>query len=104
MLSADVISGFPGETEEEFEQTCAFVDRNAFSHVHAFPFSPREGTPAASMEGQLPPGEAKERNERLIALADRVRDRVCRSRIGRLESVLVERVDGECGGGLPKAF
>lgn len=45
MLSADVISGFPGETEEEFEQTCAFVDRNAFSHVHAFPFSPREGTP-----------------------------------------------------------
>ena len=104
MLSADVISGFPGETEEEFEQTCAFVDRNAFSHVHAFPFSPREGTPAASMEGQLPPGEAKERNERLIALADRVRDRVCRSRIGRLESVLVERVDGECGGGHTEGF
>ena len=104
MLSADVISGFPGETEEEFAQTCAFIERNSFAHIHAFPFSPREGTPAAAMEGRLPPGEAKARNERLIALAERVRARVLCSRIGGTETVLLERTDGDCGSGHTAGF
>ena len=104
MLSADVISGFPGETEEEFAQTCAFIERNSFAHIHAFPFSPREGTPAAAMEGRLPPGEAKARNERLIALAERVRARVLHSRIGGTETVLLERTDGDCGSGHTAGF
>ena len=56
------------------------------------------------MEGRLPPGEAKARNERLIALAERVRARVLCSRIGGTETVLLERTDGDCGSGHTAGF
>lgn len=52
-LSADVIVGFPGESEEEFEETLRFADETKFLHLHIFPYSPRHGTEAASMSGQL---------------------------------------------------
>jgi len=61
MLTADVIVGFPGETEEEFEETLAFCREARFLHLHIFPFSIRKGTEAASMPSQLPDAEKKRR-------------------------------------------
>ncbi|MBQ5724881.1 MAG: radical SAM protein, partial [Clostridia bacterium] len=54
MLTTDIIVGFPGETEEEFATSLAFAKEAEFLHIHVFPFSPREGTPAATMPGQVP--------------------------------------------------
>ncbi len=68
-ISCDIIAGFPGETEEDFKMTeelCAEMD---FAHIHVFPFSPREGTPAASMKGRVPERVSRERAARLEALS-----------------------------------
>jgi len=67
MFSTDLIVGFPGETEEEFEETLAFCRRARFFHLHIFPYSKRAGTPAATMPGQVP--EAV-KSERLAILSD----------------------------------
>ncbi|MEG1776233.1 MAG: tRNA (N(6)-L-threonylcarbamoyladenosine(37)-C(2))-methylthiotransferase MtaB, partial [Clostridia bacterium] len=67
-FTTDVIVGFPGETEEEFVQTLSFCEKIGFMKLHVFPFSPREGTPAAEMPDQLPQGVKESRVRRLIAL------------------------------------
>lgn len=64
-LSADIIVGFPGETEEEFEETLSFAQRIGFLHLHIFPYSVREGTEAAAMSGQLPGNVKSQRLHRL---------------------------------------
>lgn len=69
-LSADVIVGFPGESEEDFLSTCEFVKRNAFLHLHIFTYSPRPNTEAAAMDNQLPETVKTERLHRLSAIAD----------------------------------
>ncbi|MBP5304927.1 MAG: radical SAM protein, partial [Lachnospiraceae bacterium] len=53
-ITTDIIVGFPGETEEEFLETCEFAKKCGFSKIHIFPYSVRTGTKAAAMEGQLP--------------------------------------------------
>ena len=53
-ITTDLIVGFPGETEEEFQQTLTFLQRCAFAAMHIFPYSKRPGTPAAKMPGQVP--------------------------------------------------
>ena len=63
-ITTDVIVGFPGETEEEFSATLAFLDEVAFSALHVFPYSARPGTPAAAMEGQVPKAAKEERARR----------------------------------------
>lgn len=60
-FTTDIIAGFPGETEEEFEETLAFARRAGFLHIHAFPYSRRDGTPAAAMKDQIPEEIKKER-------------------------------------------
>ena len=60
-FSTDVIAGFPGETEEEFQQTLETCRRARFMKVHVFPFSRRDGTPAATMAGQISPEEIRRR-------------------------------------------
>ena len=67
-FTTDVLTGFPGETEEEFMQTMDFVRRIGFSRIHVFPFSPRPDTPAASMPGQLDKAVKEERARKLILL------------------------------------
>ncbi len=69
MLTADVIVGFPGETEEEFAETLDFVQRAAFLQIHIFAYSRRAGTPAADMADQVPPDVKKSRESRLFAVA-----------------------------------
>lgn len=99
-LSTDVIVGFPGETEEEFEQTLAFCRQMRFSKMHVFRFSARPDTPAASMPDPVDPRVAHERSVRLRALADELRAQDARSRVGTVEPVLVERTgpDGSARG------
>lgn len=67
-LTTDLIAGFPGETEEMFGRTLAFVREMAFSRLHVFPYSRRRGTPAAAFPGQVPAVVKRERVRRLIAL------------------------------------
>jgi threonylcarbamoyladenosine tRNA methylthiotransferase MtaB len=70
-IGADVMVGFPGESEEDFEQTRAFIERLPFTYLHVFTYSLRPGTPSAQMAGQVPVRQARERNRVLRELAAR---------------------------------
>lgn len=69
-ITTDIIVGFPGETEEEFQQTMDMVRQVKFSRIHAFPFSPRVGTPAASMANPVPKPDVDRRMKSLLTLAE----------------------------------
>jgi threonylcarbamoyladenosine tRNA methylthiotransferase MtaB len=71
-LSTDLIAGFPGETDEEHAETLAYVAELAFGRLHVFPYSPRPGTAAARLPGQVPGPVKKERARQLIALGERL--------------------------------
>ncbi len=68
-LGADVIVGFPGEGEEQFQNTLRFIEASPLTHLHVFSYSPRPGTPAADMDDQVPESVKKKRNELLRLLA-----------------------------------
>ncbi len=68
-VTTDIIAGFPGETEEDFEESLAFAEKCKIVKIHAFPFSPKKGTKAAVMKGQLPQEVKQERVKRLIELS-----------------------------------
>lgn len=70
-IGADVMVGFPGESNEEFEQTRAFVERMPFTYLHVFSYSPRQGTEAAALAGQIPKSVKRRRNRVLRQLIDR---------------------------------
>ena len=89
-LTTDVIVGFPGETEEEFEKSYAFVDKVDFYETHIFKYSRREGTKAASMPDQIPESVKAQRSARLIALGERKQKEYEKSFIGKEVEVLVE--------------
>ena len=91
-LSADVIVGFPGESEEDFLSTCEFVKRNAFLHLHIFTYSPRPDTEAAMMANQLPESVKTDRLHRLSAIADEEKRKILTSMIesGKEIKVLCE--------------
>jgi len=90
VFGADIIAGFPTETEEMFENTLRFVTEADLTYLHVFPFSPRQGTPAARMP-QVDRGLARDRAARLRALGETQFQKLCSTRIGAIESVLVER-------------
>lgn len=94
-LTTDIIVGFPGETDSEFEETLAFVDKIGFSEVHVFQFSKREGTPAATMPDQVDQSVKKNRSERLIALAASSSDEYQKAFVGQRMAVLIEEKKGE---------
>jgi tRNA-2-methylthio-N6-dimethylallyladenosine synthase len=89
-LSTDLIVGFPGETEEDFQQTLDVVERVRFDNVFAFRYSPRPGTPAAGMPDQIPLEIKAERNSRVLALAARVGAERSGRLLGRTVEVLVD--------------
>ena len=89
-FSTDIIVGFPGETEADFQETCRVAEEVGFSKVHIFPFSPRRTTPAAEMPDQVPPPVKAERVERLAELERRLAERYYRSLLGRELQVMVE--------------
>ena len=98
-LTTDVITGFPGETEEEFKQTLDFCREVGFARIHVFPYSKREGTPAALMEGQLPKAVREERAQRLIALAEELAESYSRGLQDTVQDVLFEEESGEGASG-----
>ena len=71
-LGADVIVGFPGETETMFRETCEFIESSPLNYLHVFPWSPRPGTPAADLPDRVAPKETRERSARLRRLGDRI--------------------------------
>jgi tRNA-2-methylthio-N6-dimethylallyladenosine synthase len=89
-LTTDLIVGFPGETEAEFEETVSAVEEVGYDGAFTFVYSPRQGTEAASMTDQVPEDVKRERIERLIEVVQRVAEARNRERIGRVEEVLVE--------------
>ena len=89
-ITTDVMVGFPGETEEEFEQSLDFVRAIQFSGLHVFRFSPRPGTKAAAMPGQVPPGEAGERSLRMHQEGKRLQQEFLNRFLGRTVQVLWE--------------
>jgi len=89
-FTTDVIVGFPGETDEDFEKTCQVVREVGFSKIHVFPFSPRKGTPAAEMPNMVPKQTRSERSKRLSAIEEELRKGYFDALIGRNLRVLVE--------------
>ena len=89
-LTTDVIVGFPGETEEEFQESLAFVDKVDFSETHIFKYSKREGTKAARMEDQIDEQVKAQRSAAMIELGLKKKEAYERSFIGKTVEVLVE--------------
>lgn len=92
-FTTDVIVGFPGETDEDFEATCRVCEKVGFSKIHIFPFSPRHGTPAAEMTDQVSSQVKSARRLRLAELEQKLRDTYFRGLIGRELEVLIESSD-----------
>lgn len=89
-LSTDIIVGFPGETDEEFEETVDLAKKCGFMKIHVFPYSQREGTPAARRFDQIPEDIKHVRAAKLRKLSDELADKDYESRIGTKEIALVE--------------
>ena len=93
LISTDIIVGFPGETEEDFEETLDVVDRVGYSTAFTFLYSKRTGTPAAVMENQIDEETAKERFNRLLEHVNAGVEKISESLVGTVENVLVEEVN-----------
>lgn len=90
-ITTDIIVGFPGETDEEFEKSLTFAKTIGFSHVHVFPYSIREGTKAAAMDGQIEKSVKDIRVKRMSAIANITKQDFYNSVIGNTYPVLFER-------------
>jgi tRNA-2-methylthio-N6-dimethylallyladenosine synthase len=94
-ITTDIIVGFPGETEEDFQETLRVVEQARFASAFTFQYSIREGTPAATMPDQVPKAVVQERYERLAALQDRISLEENQKQVGREVHVLVSTGDGK---------
>ncbi|HYH32034.1 MAG TPA: tRNA (N6-isopentenyl adenosine(37)-C2)-methylthiotransferase MiaB [Pseudonocardia sp.] len=97
-ISTDIIVGFPGETEEDFRATLDVVAQARFAQAFTFQYSPRPGTPAASLPDQLPKAVVQERYERLVALQEEISWQQNRALEGRVVEVLVSTGEGRKDG------
>ena len=91
-ITTDVIVGFPGETDEEFAQTCAFLEKIRFYEIHVFRYSKRQGTAAAKMREQIPEPVKAQRSDRLLALTAAQADAYRMQFAGERETLLLEEV------------
>ena len=94
-LTTDIIAGFPGETEEDFQASYDFAKEIGFAKIHAFPYSPKRGTPAAARKDQLLNAVKAERSHRLIELSDKMADDFIQAYVGKEVEVLYERAIGD---------
>jgi len=101
-LTTDVIVGFPGESEAAFENSCRLCREAGFSRLHVFPYSPRSGTPAATMADHVPSSVRRRRSDALRRLGHRLACEFARGLVGRTVTVLVETV-GRDEAGRPAA-
>ena len=93
-VTTDIIAGFPGETPAMFAESCAFVEKMAFSRAHIFPFSPRRGTPAANFPAQVSREEKIRRAKELARIAKAAEEKFLKSLLGREREVLFEQAEG----------
>ena len=101
-VTTDMITGFPGETEEEARESLEFIRKCAFADMHIFPYSRRPGTPADKMPGQHSMAVKEARSREAIAVAKQMHEAFCRSCEGSVQQVLFEEMDGEyCTGHAP---
>lgn len=96
-VTTDVIVGFPGETEEEFQETFQFISDMRFSELHVFPYSKRTGTPAARMDNQVDEETKQERVRKLISLSDQLAKEYASSYEGEVLEVIPEEREKETG-------
>ena len=94
VLTSDVIVGFPGETEEEFEETISLIEKVRYDALFTFIFSPRHGTPAASMEDPTPKEEKNRRFDKLCAVQNRISEEIHNAYVGKTMRCLVDGEDG----------
>lgn len=103
-VSTDLILGFPGETEEDFAETMDTLEKLKFSHIHAFPYSPRRGTPAAAMKNQIETAVKKHRVELVNELSQRQKAALLQSLVGKTAQVLIEKQEGNTGEGFSENY
>lgn len=92
-LTTDIIVGFPGETEEDFQETLDVVEKVRYDSAYTFIYSKRNGTPAASMEDQVPEDVIKDRFDRLLEKVQTIASQVCARHEGQVMDVLVEQIN-----------
>lgn len=103
-LTADVIVGFPGETEEEFNKTVEFLNKIKFSKIHVFQYSPREGTRAAKMTEQIKSEIKEERSKKIIDISKKYEEEFLDNQIGKNLEVLFEQQENEFWKGHTKNY
>lgn len=94
-ITSDIIVGFPGETEEEFQETYDFVKNIGYAELHVFPFSRRTGTPAARMDGQIDKEEKEARVEQMIELSNDLAQTYASDYVGEVLEVIPEEMSSE---------
>ena len=94
-ITTDVITGFPGETEEEFMTTYNWIKDMHFNQLHVFPYSRRQGTPAAKMKDQVDHQVKKERVQKLMNLSHQLQSEFAKKQIGHVLEVLIEEKQGD---------
>ena len=87
-IGSDIIVGFPGETDENFEQLAAYLESSPLTHIHVFPYSDRPGTPASEMAGKVQGGVVRERGRRIREIGHRLATRFRNSQIGTMHRAL----------------
>ena len=96
-ITTDIIVGFPGETDSEWQQTLQSVESIRFGHIHIFAYSPREGTVAAKMENPVSRETKRERSQALHVLSERLKQEMLRHSVGQRSTLLVETHSIETG-------
>ena len=96
-ITTDVIVGFPGESDEEFNETVEFIKKVNFAELHVFPFSAREGTPAYSYENQVSPEIKAKRVQVLLDLSEKLKEDYRKKFIGQELEVIIEEKDKKTG-------
>jgi threonylcarbamoyladenosine tRNA methylthiotransferase MtaB len=87
-IGSDVIVGFPGETDQDFQQLASYLEDSPLTHVHVFPYSDRPGTDAAGLPDKLSGSVVRERSLRLRAISQQLTDRFRQSQLGRVHRAL----------------
>lgn len=104
-ITTDIIVGFPGETDDEWQQTLTYLEKFGFGHIHIFAYSPRPGTKAATLPNPVPDAIKKRRSRQLHALLEEMRLRQLEKQVGKTAPVLVENYsEGKYWGYTPDYF
>ena len=103
-FGADVICGFPGETQADFEESADLIEKGGFLHTHIFPYSQRPGTPAAQIRPQIDVSLRKQRSTQLIRFAERIAKETLLDHVGIPTGILVETLEGKYAYGYTDGF